>query len=141
MDYLKSRKYDIQEAKTLNPLTLALIGDAVFELFIRNYILDQNGELSAHKIHIRAIAYVKASAQSKIVNALKEELNEEEIYIYKRGRNTKSHTVPKNADVKDYRNASGFEALLGYLYLTGQEDRLKFILEETIKLDLKSLNS
>ncbi|WP_032123649.1 Mini-ribonuclease 3 [Clostridium amazonitimonense] len=141
MDYLKSRKYDMQEAKTLNPLTLALIGDAVFELFIRNYILDQNGELSAHKIHIRAIAYVKASAQSKIVNALKEELNEEEIYIYKRGRNTKSHTVPKNADVKDYRNASGFEALLGYLYLTGQEDRLKFILEETIKLDLKSLNS
>lgn len=136
MEYLKHKKYDIKEATRLSSLTLALIGDAVFELFIRNYILEQNGELSAHKIHVKAIGYVKAASQSKIINLIKEELSDEEFCVYKRGRNAKSHTIPKNAEVIDYKNATGFEALLGYLYLTEQNERLSFILERSIKLDL-----
>ncbi|MBB6698048.1 Mini-ribonuclease 3 [Clostridium algidicarnis] len=136
MEYLKHKKYDVKEATGLSSLTLALIGDAVFELFIRNYILEKNDELSAHKIHVKAIGYVKASSQSKIVNLIKEELSDEEVCVYKRGRNAKSHTMPKNAEVMDYRNATGFEALLGYLYLTEQNERLSFILERSINLDL-----
>ncbi|MBB6632351.1 Mini-ribonuclease 3 [Clostridium algidicarnis] len=136
MEYLKHKKYDVKEATGLSSLTLALIGDAVFELFIRNYILEKNDELSAHKIHVKAIGYVKASSQSKIINLIKEELSDEEVCVYKRGRNAKSHTMPKNAEVMDYRNATGFEALLGYLYLTEQNERLSFILERSINLDL-----
>ena len=81
--------------------------------------------LSAHKIHVKAIQYVKAKAQSDMINALEGELKEDELYIYKRGRNTKSATVPKNANVRDYRNATGFEALVGYLYLTGIRRKIK----------------
>ncbi|MBU3204219.1 Mini-ribonuclease 3 [Clostridium algidicarnis] len=136
MEYLKHKKYDVKEATGLSSLTLALIGDAVFELYIRNYILEKNDELSAHKIHVKAIGYVKASSQSKIINLIKEELSDEEVCVYKRGRNAKSHTMPKNAEVMDYRNATGFEALLGYLYLTEQNERLSFILERSINLDL-----
>lgn len=122
-----------QEAKNLNPLQLALIGDGVYELFIRNYILLNNKELNAHKIHVKAIGYVKAKAQSDIIKSLEDELTEEELYIYKRGRNTKSATVPKNANVRDYRMATGFEALVGYLYLTDEKERLSFILNKAVE--------
>ena len=90
--------------------------------------------LSAHKIHVKAIQYVKAKAQSDIINALEGELREDELYIYKRGRNAKSATVPKNANVRDYRNATGFEALVGYLYLTGKEERLNEFLLKCIEV-------
>lgn len=128
------RDFTKQEARLLNPLQLALIGDGVYEIFIRNYILSENLGLSAHKIHVKAIQYVKAQAQSNIINALESELTEDELYIYKRGRNAKSATVPKNADVRDYRNATGFEALVGYLYLINDYDRLKEILLKAIEL-------
>ena len=75
-------------------------------------------------LHIEAIQYVKAASQSRIITHLEGELSEEEHYIYKRGRNTKSHTIPKNADVLDYKRASGFEALIGYLYLEGNMKRI-----------------
>ena len=126
--------YTPQEARMLNPLQLALIGDGAYEIFIRNYILGKNQQLSAHKIHIKAIGYVKAKAQSDIMNVIENELLDDELAVYKRGRNTKSATVPKNADVRDYRAATGFEALIGYLYLCNSKERLEVILNRSIEV-------
>ncbi|WP_027633494.1 Mini-ribonuclease 3 [Clostridium hydrogeniformans] len=130
------QKYSNSEAKQLNSLSLAFVGDAIYEVYIRSLILKNNDQLSAHKLHVRAIGYVKAKAQSDIMKELEIELNEEELGVYKRGRNTKSHTVPKNADVRDYRNATGFEALVGYLYLTNQKERMMYILDRAVKIKL-----
>ena len=134
---LRIKEYTKDEARLLNPLQLALIGDGAYEVFIRNSILAMDNQLSAHKIHKIAIGYVKAKSQAKIIHELESELSEEESYIYKRGRNTKSATVPKNADVRDYRMATGFEALIGYLYLIGDTDRLEFIFNTALSLDLQ----
>lgn len=134
---LRIREFTEKEARLLNPLQLALIGDGVYELFIRNAILSNNLELSAHKIHVKAIGYVKAKSQSIIMHEIEDKLTENESYIFKRGRNAKSATVPKNADVRDYRMATGFEALIGYLYLIGDTERLKFIFNTAISIDLK----
>lgn len=134
---LRIREFTEKEARLLNPLQLALIGDGVYELFIRNTILSNNLELSAHKIHVKAIGYVKARSQSIIMHEIEDKLTENESYIFKRGRNAKSATVPKNADVRDYRMATGFEALIGYLYLIGDTERLKFIFNTAISIDLK----
>ena len=128
------KEFTEKEARLLNPLQLALIGDGVYELFVRNSILSNNLELSAHKIHVKAIGYVKAKSQSTIMHEIEEFLTEDESYIYKRGRNAKSATVPKNADVRDYRMATGFEALVGYLYLTGNNERLEFVFENALKI-------
>lgn len=128
-DY-REKEFTEKEARLLNPLQLALIGDAVYELYIRNYILSNNLDLSAHKIHVKAISYVKAKSQSTIMHLLEEELTEAEHYIFKRGRNAKSATVPKNADVRDYRMATGFEALIGYLHLIGDYERLNYIMNK-----------
>lgn len=134
---LRIREFTEKEARLLNPLQLALIGDGVYELFIRNTILSNNLELSAHKIHVKAIGYVKAKSQSIIMHEIEDKLTENESYIFKRGRNAKSATVPKNADVRDYRMATGFEALIGYLYLIGDNERLEFIFNTAISIDLK----
>ena len=134
LDDLRIREFSKDEARMLNPLQLALIGDGVFEIFIRNYILTQNTALSANKIHVKAIRYVKAKSQSDIMHEIEEFLNEEEEAVYKRGRNAKSPTVPKNADVRDYRMATGFEALIGYLYLIGHKERLEFIFNKSIEI-------
>ena len=136
LEDLRIKEFTKEEARRLNPLQLALIGDGVFEIYIRNYILSSNIELSAHKIHVKAIGYVKAKSQSIIIHNLESELTEDELYIYKRGRNTKSNTIPKNAEVIDYRNATGFEALIGYLYLSGDKQRLKYLLERSTKINL-----
>lgn len=136
LEDLRIKEFTKEEARRLNPLQLALIGDGVFEIYIRNYILSNNIELSAHKIHVKAIGYVKAKSQSIIIHNLESELTEDELYIYKRGRNTKSNTIPKNAEVIDYRNATGFEALIGYLYLSGDKQRLKYLLEKSTKINL-----
>ena len=125
-----------QDLRSYSPLTLAYIGDGVYELFIRNHILSQNLELTAHKIHIKAIGYVKAKSQATIMHVIENDLTEEESYIYKRGRNAKSATIPKNADVRDYRMATGFEALVGYLYLTGNFEKLEFIFNKAISIEL-----
>ena len=131
LDELKLREFTKEEARQLNPLQLAFLGDGVYEVYIRNYILSNNTSLSANKLHVRAIGYVKAKSQSEIMNIVKNELSEDEVSIFKRGRNAKSATVPKNADVRDYRMATGFEALVGYLYLIGDKERLHFILKKS----------
>ncbi|WP_026888016.1 Mini-ribonuclease 3 [Clostridium beijerinckii] len=134
LDDLRIRKFSRDEARMLNSLQLALIGDGVFEVFIRNYILTQNTALSANKIHVKAIGYVKAKSQACIMHEIENLLTEEEEGVYKRGRNAKSPTVPKNAEIRDYRMATGFEALIGYLYLIGDKERLEFIFNRSIEI-------
>ena len=123
---------EIEKAKLLSPLTWAYVGDAVYEQYIRCYLVNTT-LLKPHKLHIEAIKYVKASAQAKKLMDIEESLTEEEKEIVKRGRNTKNHHLPKNADVIEYRYATGFEALIGYLYLTKQEKRLQEILKKCVK--------
>jgi len=115
------------QVKQLSPLVLAWIGDSVFDLFIRcRLVMKKSG--SAHKLHVKAISYVSAEAQSRIVNTLYERFNDEEKAIFKRGRNSKSATIPKHAGVLDYKRATAFEAVLGYLHLCGKKERLNELL-------------
>ena len=111
------------DIRTYSPLTLAYIGDAIYELVIRT-ILVEKGNTQVNKLHQRASKLVKASAQSAIIEKLKPYLTDEEMGGFKRGRNAKSFTMAKNASMSDYRRATGFEALMGYLYLTEQWDRM-----------------
>lgn len=127
----------VKEANQLSPLQLAYIGDAVYELFIRNYIISKR-KVSVHQLHKESIKYVKAKAQKDIVFAIKDNLTEEEWNTVKRGRNAKSGTIPKNADVQDYKYATGFETLIGYLYLLKRFDRLVEVLEMIKALDEKA---
>ena len=120
-------KEQIPEINTLSPLTLAFIGDSVYEMFIRTKILSM-GNRPANELHKIAVGYVKAKAQAQAAHKILEILTDEELQIYKRGRNTNIHTVPKNADMADYRHATALEALVGYLYIKGEEDRLEKIL-------------
>jgi len=117
------------EARLMQPSVLAFIGDAVFNLFIRERLI-MNKKGTSHQLHILATDYVKASSQSKISKALMDNFTEEEAYIFRRGRNAKSTTIPKDAEVQDYKYATGFEALLGYLYLTKQNERLYQLMEQ-----------
>lgn len=111
----------------LAPLQLAYIGDAVYELFIRMKVLDV--DLNVNKLHKKSTNYVKAESQSKIVKNLEEVLSEKEKSIVKKGRNAKSNSPAKNADLIDYKYSTGFEALIGYLYINRQEERLEEIFE------------
>lgn len=135
-DILKG-KFSSQDARGLNPLVLAYIGDAVFEVFVRTYLVHSNREMSVHKLHVKAIDFVKAHAQSEFIKGMESELTEEEVMIFKRGRNAKSATSPKNADIQEYRTATGFEALVGYLYITEQIARLNQIFNKVIEMESK----
>ena len=112
----------------LAPLSLAYIGDAVYELYVRTRVIQEHPNMPAHKLHTYAVKYVKAAAQSASINAMADVLTEDETAVFKRGRNAKSPTVPKNADIRDYRRATGFEALMGYLYLSGETERLNYLM-------------
>ncbi|MBC8061812.1 MAG: Mini-ribonuclease 3 [Clostridiaceae bacterium] len=132
-DILKN-KFTDKDARQLNPLVLAFIGDGIYEVFIRTYLVEKNREMLVHRLHVKTISFVKAHAQSEFIKSLVAQLTEEELYFYKRGRNAKSGTVPKNAEVQEYRAATGFEALIGYLYITEQNQRLNSIFNEILKL-------
>lgn len=114
-----------QDCRSFSALTLAYIGDSVFELVIRTMVIYQSKK-SVNDLHKKTTNVVKAESQAAMIQGLLEHelLTEEEKAIYKRGRNSKPHTVAKNASVADYRKATGFEALLGYLYVTGQMERI-----------------
>lgn len=128
-------KFSIKDAKQLNPLVLAFVGDSIYEVFIRTYLINENRNLTAHKLHLKAISYVKAHSQSEFAKKLEDMLSEEEYGIFKRGRNAKSGTIPKNADVQEYRTATGFEALIGFLYITEQVDRLNELLNRVLEVN------
>lgn len=124
LDEIK-KKFDCKDVdiRTYSPLTLAYIGDAVYDLVIRSVIVARANKPPA-KLHKTVIRYVNAKTQAKMIEVLEDELSEEEIAVYHRGRNAKSYTTAKNASVADYRKATGLEALFGYLYLNDGMDRL-----------------
>ena len=115
----------------MSPLTWAYVGDSVYELYIRVYLANTTN-LNPHKMHVESIKYVKAGAQAKAVKFLIENncLTDDEKEIVRRGRNTQNHHLPKNANVQEYMYSTAFEALIGYLYLTKQNARLKEILDK-----------
>ena len=119
--------------ESYSPLTLAYIGDAVYEVVIRTLVIS-DGNTQVSKLHKRASYYVKANTQAELIKLLMEELTEEELHYYKRGRNAKSYTSAKNASIGDYRMATGFEALVGYLYLTNQSTRMIELVKDGLKL-------
>lgn len=116
----------MRDYQQLNGLALAYVGDAIYEIYIRDYLVEQ-GQTRPNKLHHMATNYVSAKAQAFLMEELlaADLLTEEEILFYKRGRNAKSHTTAKNADVMTYRISTGFEALMGYLHLTKQQERLE----------------
>ena len=130
MEFIKREK-DINDAKLLSPLVWAYVGDSVYELFVRTRLTNKSNA-KPHKLHIESIKYVKAKAQADILKRIQDNLTEEEKDIVRRGRNTENHHVAKNANVADYSQSTGFEALIGYLYLTKQDERLEEILNMCI---------
>ena len=133
LGYLKEIfELEYQDIRTYSPLTLAYIGDAIYELVIRT-ILVEKGNTQVNKLHKRASRLVKASAQSAMIEKLKPYLTEEEMGVFKRGRNAKAATMAKNATMSDYRRATGFEALMGYLYLTEQWERMLELMKTGIR--------
>ena len=125
---------NLGKINTMSPLTWAYIGDAVYELYIRNYLIETTN-LKPNKLHREATKFVKASSQAKILDKLNDFLNEEELEIIRRGRNTQNHHLPKNANPTDYMYSTAFEGLIGYLYLTKQETRLNEILSKIIEIN------
>lgn len=118
----------------LNGLALAYVGDAIYEIYIRDYLVDQ-GQTKPNTLHRMATHYVSAKAQAFLIQEMltAQLLTEAEQTMYKRGRNAKSHTSAKNADITTYRIATGFEALMGYLHLTKQTERLEELIEWCIR--------
>lgn len=137
IEYLKEQ-LNLPEAdiRTFSPLTLAYIGDCIYELVIRTMLIEA-GNAPVNKLHKRASNLVKASAQKDLFRSMEDSLSEEERAVFKRGRNAKSFTSAKNASISEYRIATGFEALMGYLYLNNQLDRLV----ELIKLGLDRMSN
>lgn len=123
-----------QKAKNLNPQVLAFVGDSVYTLFVRT-MLAEKFDVKSGKLHTLANEYVKAGGQSDALTNILEILSEDEMAIFKRARNYKTHSVAKNANVIDYKRATGFEAVVGYLYLIGNYNRLNEILNLCVKGD------
>lgn len=132
LDYFqKPLKLDIHE---YSPLTLAFIGDGVYELYIRAMLV---GKINApvDMLHKKAVSYVKASAQGDAYDRILPHLTEQEITMFKRGRNAKVNTKAKNAGLAEYKKATGFETLLGYLFVTKQNERLYELLEIAVGVE------
>ena len=125
-----------EDVNMLSPLQLAYIGDAVYELFVRTYIL--NKAVPVKRLHKETTQYVKAKSQSDTVHALENILTQEEKDIVRRGRNAKTNSMPKNAELMDYKYATGFESLVGYLYLTGKDERMVELFHEIIHLPMNN---
>ena len=123
------REIDI---RTYSPLTLAYIGDAIYDLVIRTIVVER-GNTSPNKLHKTTVQYVSARVQAKLIDGLMEELTEEEQEVYRRGRNAKSYTTAKNATVIEYRKATGLEALCGYLYLLGKQERMLSLIKRAVE--------
>lgn len=132
-ELFRMQEVDIKE---YSPLALAYIGDAIYELIIRSLVLNE-GNRQVQKMHRRTSSMVQASAQARIITALNDRLTEEEHAVYKRGRNAKSMSPAKNQSVSDYHKATGFEALMGYLYLKKEWKRML----ELIKAGLDALEN
>jgi len=124
------------EAAQLPPLTLAYMGDSVFDMYVRTHLVLKNGG-KAGALHLMSVKVVNAKSQAVFAHTIEGGLDEQERNIFMRGRNAKSATVPKNMSVADYRYATAAEAVIGYLYLTGQQERMNELLD---KLDIEYAN-
>lgn len=124
----------MKDYRQLNGLALAYVGDAIYEVYVRDYLI-QSGLTRPNQLHKTATHYVSAKAQAKLIQQMNEQelLTEEEQDIFRRGRNSKSYTSAKNADIITYRISTGFEALMGYLHLTGQKERLEELVQWCIE--------
>lgn len=122
------------DARQLSPLVLAYIGDAYYEMVVRTYVVSA-GNMQVEKLHKKVTGMVRASSQAAIARHYvdTEEFTEDELAVFKRGRNSKSHTIPKNAEPADYRRATGLEAVIGYLYLDGQSKRAEELILKGIE--------
>ncbi len=125
---LENKGIEDGKEKELSPLGLAYIGDAVYEIIVRTMILAK-GNAPVNKLHKQSKEYVNAKAQAELYNRIAAYLTEEEQAVFRRGRNAKSFTTPKNMEIGDYRHATGLEALFGYLYLKGQMERVLSLFE------------
>lgn len=121
------------DPRTYSPLVLAYIGDAVYEVLIRTRVINR-GSMQVNKMHKKSASLVNAGTQASLIKVLMDELTEEELAVYKRGRNAKSATTAKHAAMMDYRMATGFEALIGYLYLTGSFDRMLELVHDGLEM-------
>lgn len=117
-----------EDINMLSPLTWAYVGDCVYELYIRTKLINETN-LKPHKLHIEAIKFVKAKAQAELLQRIYDNLTDDEKNVVRRGRNAQNHHLPKNSNVQEYMYATAFEALIGYLYLTKQNKRIKEILD------------
>ena len=118
----------IEKARELSPLTLAFYGDSVYEVLVRRKLVE-NGSVPSHKLHKRAVEFVRASFQSQAVDIIEPLLNEQEADIFRRGRNANGAVVPKSSNPHDYRRATGLEALFGFLFLIGEQKRAEELFE------------
>jgi ribonuclease-3 family protein len=124
---------DKVDTREVNVKTLAYIGDVVYELYIREHVISNSRE-QVNKLHKKTIKYVSAKAQARIVANMDNEFSDEEKDIIRRGRNAEANTVPKNTDVVTYKIATGFESLIGFLYLEKRIERLEYIIDRSIKI-------
>lgn len=131
-EILKKFKIKHQNICTYSPLALAYIGDAVYEIVIRSLAVGHGNE-QVNKLHNRSSRLVKAETQSKIIKLLMDELTEDEMQIFKRGRNAHSFSTAKNASAADYHMATGFEAVMGYLYMEGKTKRMFELIERGLE--------
>lgn len=121
-----------KDIKTYSPLSLAYVGDCIYELCIRSLLVDK-GNMPVNKLHKESVRYVSAKAQNIISKKLYEEFNDKEKELFRRGKNTKMNSMAKNATPTEYRNATGFETVLGYLYLTDDTERLFYLVKKAIE--------
>ncbi|WP_431802007.1 Mini-ribonuclease 3 [Halobacillus andaensis] len=126
---------NFSNVKQMKSLALAYMGDGVYELYVRRHLLEQ-GQTRPEQLHRAAVRFVSAKSQAEVVRAWQEQglLTEEEEGVLRRGRNAKSGTVPKNTDVQTYRYSTAFEAVLGFHYLSGNEERLEELIGSAIAL-------
>ena len=127
-----NEQISIQKAKCMSPIVLAFVGDAVYSLYVREK-LAFNTDFKSGVLNVKASEIVRASAQAKFIDAIYPLLTEEESDVYRRARNTKKGTRAKSSTVAEYNKSTGFEALVGYLYITGQTDRLNVLLNYEVK--------
>jgi len=131
LNYLEIKDFSESDIREMSPLALAYIGDACYEILVRSVVLDK--KKNPNKLHKESINYVRAKSQRDLFEKIEDLLSHDEMRIFKRGRNAKSHTVPKNADPIDYRVATGVEALFGYLYLLKRYERIRELFGRMIK--------
>lgn len=133
METFGLNKLEPREAALLPMNVLAYIGDSVYELYIRTYVIN-NYKSNANRLHKATVKYVSAAAQAKSVKYLLDNqlLDDRESQIVRRGRNCRVTSMPKNADLTEYRYATAFECLIGYLYISNQTDRIKEIIDKIV---------